>query len=367
MFHNWLKPKSSKLQGLIESLASHQLGRNIQFFGKKASLQGINIAIVGFEEKADLVREHLFPLSFPFKELSIMDMGNLRNAEIEFAIPLIRELLAGKILPLIIGNYNAQATSVYHAFRSTRPLISLASIANRLYFDNESNEDDFFFNDILLAKGYESQLFHFASIGSQTHYTAPHQFEYLNAQNFDYIGLGNARQNIKEVEPLIRDADIVNMHLNALKQSEAPGAQESSPGGFSHEEACQLMRYAGMSDKLKAIGVYGMQPENDINDLTAKVAAQLIWYFLDGFFHRKMDFPVSEEGLVEYVVDAKNLNGQMIFYRSNKSGRWWMRVPIKVKENYYRHGLIACSYTDYQMACMDELPDRLIRALQRFS
>ena len=366
MFQNWLAAKSDEVKRYGSILTKNQFGKQIDQFDTTSSLEEKQVAIIGFGEEANEVRKYLYQLSYPFNDLSIVDLGNLKKRETEFAIPIIRELLAGKIFPIIIGNLNEQSLASYHAFKSVRPLISLATIAQQFYFDDQSTDPNFFFNPVILAKGYESQLFHFTSIGGQSHFVAPHQFRYLQERGFDYLSLGQARNNLKEVEPFIRDADIINFHLNALKQVEAPGTIDHSPSGFTHEESCQLLRYAGMSDKLRIIGLYGYEPKKDFNDFTAKVTAQLIWYFLDGFYNRKKDFPVSEEDLVEYIVDAKDLNDQMVFYRSNKSGRWWMRVPIKVKDNYYRHGLIPCSQTDYQLASKDKFPDRLIKALQRF-
>lgn len=85
------------------------------------------------------------------------------------------------------------------------------------------------------------------------------------------------------------------------------------PSGFILEEACQICRYAGMSDKLKAFGVFGFRSSMDRKTQTAQAVAQMIWYFLDGFHHRKGDFPASVEGLVEYVVDLKQLDYQLTF------------------------------------------------------
>ncbi len=365
MFRNWLK--ASSYHANLSAFRSDQLGRNLLHFQDVQSLKGCKVALIGMGRNMDRIRKYLYGLSFPFESASIMDMGNLRKSEVEFAIPLLRELLAGKIFPLVLSEDPALSTATYHAFRSERPLISLASVAERFFFDEAHKIGPYYFNDIIMADGFESQLFHFAAIGSQAHFISPDQLSYVQKRNFDHLSLGKARANLKEVEPYIRDADIINFHLDVLKQSEAPGVMDSSPGGFTHEEACQIMRYAGMSDKLRTLGIYGYHRDNDINDFTAKVTAQLAWYFLDGFFNRKKDFPVSVEDLVEYIVDSKNLNHQMVFFKSNKSGRWWMRVPVKVKGKYERHGLIPCSYLDYEMACKDEFPERLLKAFQRFT
>jgi len=159
----------------------------------------------------------------------------------------------------------------------------------------------------------------------------------------------------------------LSFSISAIKQSEAPGLLRPTPSGLFSEEACQICRYAGMSDKLSSFGIYGYSAIHDNEDQTAKVIAQMIWYFIDGFSNRKFDFPATNEGLVEYIVEIDQLEEQLTFWKSNKSGRWWIQVPVKTKEQHDRHHLIPCSYTDYKMACKEELPERLINAFKKFS
>jgi formiminoglutamase len=121
-----------------------------------------------------------------------------------------------------------------------------------------------------------------------------------------------------------------------------------------------------MSDKLTSFGLYGYVAEQDRDGQTAQAAAQMLWYFLEGFFNRKGDYPADTAGLTEYVVDFPKLNYQLTFWKSNKSGRWWMQVPVATKRKHERHRLVPCSYQDYQLACREELPERLLQAMSRF-
>lgn len=213
----------------------------------------------------------------------------------------------------------------------------------------------------------QSRLFHLSFIGTQAHFIPPGILPYLDKRHFDYVRLGNAKANMSELEPLIRDGDLLSLNLSALKAAEVPGQSKASPSGFTVEEACQITRYAGMSDKLKALGIYGYQHSKDKSGQSAMAVAQMIWYFIDGFYHRKNDFPASTDGLTEYIVEFKKLDYQLTFWRSEKSGRWWMQVPVKSKSDYQRHRLVPCSYNDYLLACKDELPERLLNALRRFA
>jgi formiminoglutamase len=160
---------------------------------------------------------------------------------------------------------------------------------------------------------------------------------------------------------------MVCFHLAALKSAEAPGVATPSSSGFTCEEACQLSRYAGMNDKLTSIGFYGFEADLDDFGRSAQVMSQLLWYFFDGFSNRRSDFPASMDGLTEYIVDFKGHDHPFTFWKSNKTGRWWIQVPVKPKKKHQRHRLIPCSYNDYLMASKGELPDRISNAFGRFA
>lgn len=363
MFQNWLHP----LEDTTEELEEYQFGRHIQrYTGQLPDLQETRVAIIGIgADDAAAIRRELYRMSFPFRGLEIADLGDVRNTEISFIIPLIRELLDSQIFPLILGNDARQALAQYKAFQSLQQLISLAIVDERIPYSRETKDKEkYFLQEVLDSK--HSRLFHLSFIGCQAHFVPPGTFEYLDKRHFEYVRLGKAKAELAELEPLIRDCDLLSVNLSALKQAEAPGQENATPSGFTSEEACQATRYAGMSDKLKALGLYGFRKALDQNRQTANAVAQMAWYFLDGFYNRKGDFPVSTDGLAEYIVDFKQQDYQLTFWRSDKSGRWWMQVPVKTRSRYQRHRLIPCSYNDYLLACKDELPDRLLNALRRF-
>ena len=233
----------------------------------------------------------------------------------------------------------------------------------RLSVPAEDKSPDLF-NEIVFQE--KSKLFHLGIIGCQTHFTLPSTYRLMEELHFDYIRLGTARASLAEVEPIIRDADLLSFQMAALKQCEAPGQENPSPSGFNVEEACQLSRYAGMSEKVKSFGIFGYKASLDRKAQTANVLAQMIWYFLDGLNNRKGDFPVTTEGLTEYIVELKTLDFTVTFWKSQRSGRWWLQVPVKTAKKHQRHRLIPCSYNDYKMASQDELPDRLVNAFKRF-
>ncbi len=359
MLDNWLKTITPALAKLAASLPPSAFGKNILLnHPQMPDLKKVRIAIIGVGEKeSNALREQLYRCTFPFPKDSVADLGNLRKAEASLLIPVIFELLSGKVLPVVLGAKDELARAQFLAYQDAKALVNMSVVDETFRLETVYGQ---------LLKPRHPLLFHFGLLGVQVHQTPGEALDFLTKNNFDLIRLGKSRAAIEETEPVLRDADLLAFHLAALKQCEAPGVTTPSPSGFFVEEACQLCRYAGMSDKLTSFGLYGYVPEHDRDGQTAQAAAQMLWYFFEGFFNRKGDFPASTTGLTEYVVEFRKLNYQLTFWKSNKSGRWWMQVPVATKRKHERHRLVPCSYQDYQAACREELPDRLLQAMSRF-
>ena len=184
---------------------------------------------------------------------------------------------------------------------------------------------------------------------------------------FDYFRLGIVQSDIRKVEPVLRDADIVSFCMSGIKQSEAPGNFRSSPNGFYGEEACQIAKYSGISDRVSSFGLYDLFAGNDRNDQSSHLAAQIIWHFIDGFYQRKNDYPKSDiSEYQKFIVPLIKLEHDLIFYRNEKTDRWWMEVPY-IKSMNKMSIIISCSHEDYMLACNNEIPDRWWKVYQKIS
>jgi formiminoglutamase len=362
MLQNWLKPLNAALLKSVQNLPGDALGRHLLCYTKDLpDLRKTKIALIGTAEKeTNPIREQLYKMVGHFPKGSIADLGNLRKSDISVLIPVLQELLSSKIIPVVLAGADDWAPAQFLAYQENKALVNLTIVDEKPRFATA----DTVYSGLL--NPCHPLLFHLSIVGYQLHQTPQETLDYLSRHHFDALRLGRCKAVPEETEPYLRDADAVAFHLSALKQSDAPGVSVPTPSGFFLEEACQLCRYAGMSDKLTSFGLYGFRPDRDRDAQTAQAAAQMLWYFLDGVFNRKNDYPVSKDGLTEYIVEFRKLNYQLTFWKSTKSGRWWMQIPLAVKRKYERHRLVPCSYQDYQYACREELPDRLMAALQRF-
>lgn len=327
----------------------------------------------GSSKAPDKIREQLFKLMNRTPSLKIADAGNIRPGQTAqdtyVAISdILSEFIKRKIFPVIIGGSNDIAFANYLAYEKAEQIINIASVDSRFDLGSPDSaiSSQTFLNQIIMRQ--PNFLFNYTNIGYQSYFVDNEMINLINQLFFDSYRVGVIRNDIEEVEPLLRNADMLSLDISAVRQSDAPANDFSSPNGFTGEEICRICRYAGMSDKLTSAGFYEINPSIDLNDQTSKLAAQMIWYLFEGFSLRKHDYPRNEgDEYSRYHVFSKKIDREILFYKSKLSGRWWMEVPCPVKKDdrLNRHYLVACSYKDYQTALKDELPDRWWQTYQK--
>jgi len=347
----------------------------------------IDIAIIGVEEDRkslsnegcalapDYIRDKLYQLYQGRNKIKIADLGNIkRGNKVEdtyFALSsVIAQLVEEKIIPVIIGGGQDLTYANYCAYENLKQTINMVVVDS--CFDigvaGQDLDSKSFLSQIILHQ--PNFLFNYSNIGYQTYFVDENALELMKKLFFDVYRLGYVNKNIEEVEPIVRNADMLSFDISALRQSDAPGNKNSSPNGFYGEEACQITRYAGLSDKLTSIGFYEVNPLCDNNQQTTHLVAQMIWYFIDGYYSRNKDYPEGDTSeYTKYRVSIQDDKHEIIFHKSNKSDKWWMNVPYPTnkKIKYERHHLVPCSYSDYQMACKDDIPDRWWKAYRKLS
>jgi len=346
-----------------------------------------DIAIIGVGEERnaynnngcglspDNIRKYLYRLTSLGDKSKIIDLGNLKlGATINdtyFALSSILEQLIKKnIIPIVIGGSQDLTYANFLAYKNLEQTVNLVTVDSKFDLgeaEEEINSDNFLTKILLHQPNY---LFNYSNIGYQSYFIDKDEINLMSKLYFDVYRLGQVQKNIEDVEPIVRNADILSFDVASIRQGEAPGNKNASPNGFYGEQACQISRYAGLSDKLTSIGFYNFNIEEDKNGQTAHLVAQMLWYFIDGVNNRKKDFPIgTRKKYTKYTVNIQEGKNEVVFYKSDKSERWWMDVPYPShkKIKYERHLLVPCSYEDYQTACNDEVPNRWWQTFQKLS
>jgi len=328
--------------------------------------------IKGSKEAPDQVRSKLYQFRKINSNLKIYDLGNIKNGgsinDTYFALrDIILELLERDIIAIIIGGSQDLSRGVFLALEKQKGMHQILTIDSMLDFS--LNEDSLnsrnYLNQIVNTTGLKQ--FSVTNLGHQAYFVTENQLQQLEKSYLESIRLGEARKEIRQAEPLIRDSRFISIDIGAVRHADAPGASLASPNGFFGDELCQLTRYAGLSEHTSILGFFELNPSSDINGQTAHLAAQSVWYFLEGFTHRIRENPIdTPEHIKKFIVTLNAAGHDIIFHKSTLSERWWMEIPVKNPDSGYNF-FVSCSYEDYQQASNQEIPDRWWRFLNRLS
>jgi arginase family enzyme len=346
-----------------------------------------DIAIIGVEEdrnainnsgtalSADHFREKFYSLNEGNYVTRIVDLGNIKAGhsvtDTYIALKLVAsELIKMNILPVIIGGGQDLTYPQFMAYEELEQKVDLLVVDSHFDIDDDPHgingtTSQSYLNRIFLHE--PNYLFNYSNIGYQTYFVNQESLKVMDKLFFDIHRLGDFSSSITIAEPTIRNANMISFDMGAIRSSDASGNANATPNGFYGEQACQICRYAGMNDKLSSIGFYEFNPAYDHNGQTALLLAQMVWYFVDGFYNRKKEHPLLPKSqYITYRASLKDGSHELIFVKSKKSDRWWMQVPYPTGlSKNERHHLVPCRYEDYQLANSGEMPDLWWRTYQK--
>ncbi len=316
----------------------------------------------------DEIRSDLYQLSRLPAKIKIADLGNLKKGvsfddSLAALSDVVEYLIASNTFPLIIGGSSTLIPAIVNKIPGS---FNYASVDSRIDWVNERKEKDSFnyLSDIIPGK---SNIDNFMVVGYQSYLNDPQVLNRFRKLNYDLVRIGEAREDIHEIEPSFRDSGLITFDISSVRQSDAPGTFAPSPNGFYGEEICLLSRYAGLSDSLQAAGFFEINPLLDSRRQTTSMAAQMIWFFLEGFAQKQNESSVLDKEnsgrFVNYHVSIEDSNEDLVFIKSTVTNRWWIEYTSKKGEKHF----IACSYNDYLQAGENEIPRRYMKAIKRIN
>jgi len=364
--HNTSFYKSIKVYG--EKMPDYK-GAHIAFFGIKEN-RGTN-SNSGASNGPDEIRKKLYQLKKGTGLYNIVDLGNLNpGIDLDETYVRISEvcriLLENNVLPILLGGTHDLDYGQYRGYEDMSKLVSLLNID--AFLDLDDNREASFsrqhIHKILLHE--PNYLFSYTHLAHQMYLIDPLSVSILEKLYFEAYRLGDIRSNMKEMEPAVRNADMISFDITSIRSSDAPGNANAQPFGLTGEEACQLCWYAGQSEKLSSIGFFEYNPEfDDAHKKTAAVISTMIWYFIEGFYHRKNERDFKSNDFMKYAVSMPVEPEVMTFYKSKFTEKWWMEVTPQHNNRYSRNSIVPCSYSDYQTATKGEVPERYISTLAK--
>lgn len=370
--HDYLEPLQVSAILEDESLTDGQIGKHIRVYEEEMpDLENIDIVLLGVPEfrgnrlnntgntSTDTIRKKWYRLHYWHHDVTLADIGNIKTGleltDTYAAVKMVvSELIkAGKTVILLGGSHDITLAQ-YESYRLLEKTVEVTCVDAAVDLHGESTtRSENFLLDMLTVE--PNLVKHYNHIAFQSYFVHPRMMETLDKLHFDCFRVGMVQEMMEEMEPPIRHTDMMSIDINAIKNSDSP-ASKLSANGLTGTEACTLVRYAGMSNKLSSIGIYGYRVEEDKHELSALQIAQMLWYFVDGFNKKKQDvLPEETASFIEYHTAFAQV--ETTFIQSKKSKRWWMKMP---DERW-----VACSYKDYLEASSNQVPERWLRVQER--
>jgi arginase family enzyme len=356
------------------------LGKNISIHTQNTGLpelKGLTIALIGLNEhrnsffhnssyNVNQFRKVFYELYPGNWNLSIADLGDLPNGEkVEDTYFAIKEigihLKQMNIIPVFIGGSHDLMFPLYEVFQNFKQLVNIVSVDRSFDFSQE--------DELISGRSYMSKIImekpnvlnNYTNIGFQSYYCAEQEKDLMEKLYFDSIRLGQVLNQPALAEPVFRDADVVSFDMKCLSWHAIADPLKGQPNGIDSRTICSLTRYAGISDRVSFLGFF----EIPSTPMTDQLLAQMIWYLIEGVQLRFDEYPLSTRDFLKYSV---TLSDQiMVFYKSDKSNRWWMELTNNSHLNNKTKSttLLACTEKDYLDAMEDKIPERWYNAVKR--
>ena len=383
--YSYLSPVDDLILSHMNLNSSLILGKRINIYSDVSApleLDDVDIAIIGVSEYRNThnsvgedfslneVRKTLYNL-FPGNwSLNISDLGDLRLgdtvSDTYLALQsIVSELLKNNIIPVIVGGSQDITYANYRSYDYLEKTVNIVNIDPNFDLGDSSKpmKNNSYLGKIILDKPHN--LFNYSTLGYQTYFNSQEEIDLMQKLYFEAYRLGELSNNIQNVEPVLRDANIVTLDLKSVRSSEVSSKQKFSPNGFSGKEICAISRYAGISNKVSSFGVYEYIPSVE-DEATEMLIAQVIWYFIEGVNCRVMDsnfYNTADFQKYTVLVDEQEL----IFLKSLKSSRWWVEIPFLQNSNnkLEDHSLLPCMHQDYVDASKGVVPERWYKAQKK--
>ncbi len=227
--------------------------------GHIPEMKGYGLALITSNgEAGEAVRKSLQQFHNQFRNIQIIDLGQIFNTDADTLHTICQELNELRMLPVLIGPELQSITQL-----SDRVSWNLYHVANRLEAFPESTD---------------STRCH---IGYQRHFSTLEEIYNIEEHSYNSVSLGKMRTYPTLLEPILRDAQMLHIDLNCLRKSDAPNVGSALPTGLNAEDLCQLAKYAGLGDRLECLSVGVADPITE-GSPEASIIAETLWYFAEG-------------------------------------------------------------------------------------
>ena len=375
-------------ESIIDPYGKEQSFQNAIYINREEGepdIEGMDIALLGIQPEngtsqephfADVnsIRRYLYAMAKSSGRNRIIDLGNfVLRPTFEETLQTLSELLALLVskntLAIIVGGGHELDLAQFEAYGASKKEIHMLSVDSVVDMGDINHP-----SQSHLLRMTEHPRYHlnsYSHLAFQSYLVESRQLDYMEKRQFETVRLGRMRDDPDEIEPLIRGSNLVSVDVGAIKSYYCPASMNPGVFGLTGEEACKICWYAGVNNAVSSLGIYGFDMKAESPDMrTTQTVSTMIWYFIEGFYHR---LPPADFSSKEFTVFDVNIDGDeesIRFFRNNLSSEWWMEVGIPGREGKDQGGttlMVPCSEKDYKSATKGEVPERWLKAVNRHS
>lgn len=334
----------------ITELSTYETLSNVHFYnGERFQASLYDIAILNYDPNLGLsLRNELYSLHLgAHAPLEIIDLGDCFAMPVEEITRLISDLIQDNCYPILIGFPESIVASISEMWDKEflpHHICWISSSYNNKLVDQLC--DHIFLKDQYLL-GIQRQMSDVELLEPRT-------------QNIHLSYLSEFRKSPQSIECYTRNSELFYINLQSVRHSDFPAS--TNPSGFFSEEIISLAKSSGSSDRSLCTIVSDWNLDSFTNEKTSAILiAQMIWYTMEGYILKLKDKRTNRRNLLHYVVEIKNTDIHLDFFKSEISGKWWVQEPMV--DSDIQGKLIPCTYEEYVKTVHENVPDRLMSLL----
>ncbi len=250
---------------------------------------------IGAKKGPENIRKMLAPLSNHFNSTTqIVDVGNivchddhLEKTQLETS-EYISYLIENTYFPIVLGGGHDLAYAHYNGLSKQYTDKTIGIINLDAHFDlrqltGKGNSGTPFYQ---IAK--ENDSFYYCCLGIQK--ASNNKILFETAKNLKVTYLENTQFNIENrdivfstLDQFISSVDHIylTIDLDGFSSAYAPGVSAPSPLGFSLDIVLETLEFICNSNKLISLDLVELNPIYDIDNVTARLAARLIYSIIE--------------------------------------------------------------------------------------
>ena len=254
---------------------------------------------VGESDSPDIIRKHLYNLYYWHPDIRLADVGTILPGASLNDLPcgcqtVIAELINQKNSSDHFRRKSWCYTGAqYRAYVHHNQVIEASCIDSFINLGTGTSlRSENFLMEMLT--GEPNFIRHYNHLAFQSYFVHPNMLQTMDKLHFDCFRVGVVKEHLEEMEPVIRNSNLLSIDMAAMAHSFAP-ANRTTLTILNGEDICNnSTRYADWVIILNTMGILDIIPKNDVNELTAIQIAQMIWYFIDGRSKGKTEARLSD-------------------------------------------------------------------------